>query len=328
MTSPSPSPSPDPAARQIVVAAESTVVQRVLSSVLTRAGYSVVAVGDGVAAAQAALSGPAAALVAWAVLPRLSGFAVTRLLRDDVRTKELPILLLTAPGAAAERFWAERCGASQAFPTDVEAHELVAAVGADVATKPGHAAGLPSPPRLRDSDDVVLERAGAVLERALFETDLAAEIAGLAVSGMTAQAVVAALLDIAARVADPSLVALVTAEPPAALVSILEPLSRGHYRDALVRAAAACADSAGVAVQAGKLDARAADPNGLLGSDEDAELGAFYSVALRGPDGAYAGHLVVSSTQRKPFAASVRQTLDMLAIPAGWLVTTVSGPRP
>jgi len=200
----------EPGARQIVVAAESTAVQRVLSSVLTRAGYSVVTVADGVAAAQAALSGPTAALVAWAALPRLSGFAVTRLLREDARTKALPIVLLTAPGAAAERFWAERCGASRAYPTDIEAHDLVVAVGADVDAGAGGTGGLPIPPRLRDSDDVVLERAGAVLERAgavleraLFETDLAAEVVGLAVSGQGAQAVVAALLDIAARVADP-----------------------------------------------------------------------------------------------------------------------------
>lgn len=318
----------EPGARQIVVAAESTAVQRVLSSVLTRAGYSVVTVADGVAAAQAAQSGPTAALVAWAALPRLSGFAVTRLLREDARTKALPIVLLTAPGAAAERFWAERCGASRAYPTDIEAHDLVVAVGADVDAGAGGTGGLPIPPRLRDSDDVVLERAGAVLERALFETDLAAEVVGLAVSGQGAQAVVAALLDIAARVADPSMVALVTAEPPAALVSILKPLSRGHYRDALVRAAAACAVSMGAHVEAGKLDARAADPDGLLGADEDADLAAFYAVALRGPDGAYTGHLVVSSTEQGAFAPSVRQTLDMLAIPAGWLVSTVSGPRP
>jgi CheY-like chemotaxis protein len=312
-----------PAGRAVLVlAVESPTVQRVLGSVLGRAGYAVTPVADGVAAAQAATAGPADCVVAFAALPRLSGFALTRLLREDPRTAHLPVLLLTAPGVAAERHWATLCGADRALPTDVEAHTLASAVAGQLAASselPGERLlGLP------DADEQVLSRSVEVLESALFETALVAEVTGLGVAGLGAEGAVAGLLGAVARAVDPAAVAVLTPDPPLALVLIHRPVSRLHYRDLLLQLATSMGTASGRAVDATKIDARAADPDGLLGADEDAHLTHVHAVPLTGVHGGYVGHLAVSSSEATISPAALR-TLTLLAEPAGRLVATVTG---
>lgn len=308
--------------RSVVLAVESPTVQRVLGSVLGRAGYTVVAVGDGVAAAQAALAGSADAVVAWASLPRLSGFALTRLLREDPRTSGLPVVLLTAPGQAAERFWATRCGAEHAFPSDVESHELVQALEAVVAT--GAVAGKGGP---AEPDDVLLTQATRVLDTALFETALFAEVTGLATAGLSAEGAMAGLLATIARAADPTFAALLTPHPPLALVLVNQPASRSHYRDLLLRLAADASGSLSRPLEAASVDARAADPQGLLGADEGAHLQHYQAFPLLGVDGGYVGHLGISASENE-FPQRVLRTVSLLTEPAGRLVGTVTGVTP
>ena len=306
----------------VVLAAPSPTVGRVLGSVLGRAGFAVTAVGDGVAAARAALAGSARIVVAWADLPRLSGFALTRLLRDDPRTAALPVVLLTAPEQADERFWAERCGADRALPSDVESHQLVETLRAvlDAAGAEAGIAGDAAGP----ADDEVLSRATAVLERVLFETALVAEVTALATAGLGAEGATAALLSTVARTADPAFAALITPAPPLALVLVNRPVSRAHYRDLLLRLAADAGRARNTALDASSVDARAADPQRLLGSDEEAHLAYYESVALTGADGAYVGHLAITSGE-EPFSERVLHTVETLAEPAGRLVGTVTG---
>lgn len=305
----------------VVLAAPSATVGRVLGSVLGRAGFAVTVVDDGVAAARAALAGTAGLVVAWAELPRLSGFALTRLLRDDPRTAALPIVLLTAPEQADQRFWAERCGADRALPSDVEAQELADTVGAllEAAAADAQATGAAEP-----DDGEVLSRAAGVLERALFETALVAEVTALATAGLGAEGATAALLATVTRTADPAFAALITPTPPLALVLVNRPVSRAHYRDLLLRLAEDVAAAVDAPLDASAVDARAADPERLLGADEEAHLAYYESVALWGADGAYVGHLAITSGE-EPFSERVLRTVETLAEPAGRLVGTVTG---
>ncbi len=316
----------------VVLAVESPTVQRVLGSVLGRAGYRVTAVGDGVAAARAARTGSVDAVVAWASLPRLSGFALSRLLREEPRTATLPIVLMTAPGQAAERYWATRCGADRAFPTDVVGHELVdelaavlAAVPADPGADPTDAPAEIDAPD--ETDAVVLTHATEVLETALFETALFAEVTGLATAGLSAEGVMAGLLATIARAADPAFVAVLTPSPPLALVLVNQPASRTHYRELLLRLAADAAGVLGHSIDAAKIDARAADPERLLGADEGAHLQHYQGFPLLGVDGAYVGHLAISASGAG-FRQRVLRTVSLLAEPAGRLVGTVTGVTP
>ena len=61
-----------------------------------RAGYEVLATGDGKAALELALEERPALAVLDVMMPGLSGIEVTRLLRADSRTERMPVILLTS----------------------------------------------------------------------------------------------------------------------------------------------------------------------------------------------------------------------------------------
>jgi DNA-binding response OmpR family regulator len=63
---------------------------------LERSGYRVVQAADGEAALEAARTHAPDLAVLDLMMPRLSGLEVTRALRADERTRDLPVILLTA----------------------------------------------------------------------------------------------------------------------------------------------------------------------------------------------------------------------------------------
>ena len=63
---------------------------------LERAGYDVVAANDGEQALQLALAQPPDLAVLDVMMPKLDGYEVTTRLRQNERTRRMPIILLTA----------------------------------------------------------------------------------------------------------------------------------------------------------------------------------------------------------------------------------------
>jgi DNA-binding response OmpR family regulator len=63
---------------------------------LERAGYDVVGANDGEQALQLALAQPPDLAVLDVMMPRLDGYEVTTRLRQNERTRRIPIILLTA----------------------------------------------------------------------------------------------------------------------------------------------------------------------------------------------------------------------------------------
>ena len=63
---------------------------------LERAGYDVVAASDGEQALQLALAQPPDLAVLDVMMPKLDGYEVTTRLRQNERTRRMPIILLTA----------------------------------------------------------------------------------------------------------------------------------------------------------------------------------------------------------------------------------------
>jgi DNA-binding response OmpR family regulator len=102
---------------------------------LERSGYRVVQASDGAQALELAREQAPDLAVLDLMMPRLSGLEVTRALRDDERTRHLPVILLTA----------------RVQESDIQAG--LAAGATDYVAKPF------SPQELRDRVDALLERA-------------------------------------------------------------------------------------------------------------------------------------------------------------------------
>jgi DNA-binding response OmpR family regulator len=109
---------------RILLVEDDAALRRYLGVVLRRAGYEVIAAADGLEALRLALSSPVSALVTDAVMPRLGGPELCRLLRARPEFAALPVVMLTGLDAEAHSTDdAPRPGARLAKP--VRADELL-----------------------------------------------------------------------------------------------------------------------------------------------------------------------------------------------------------
>jgi DNA-binding response OmpR family regulator len=318
----------------VVIADDSPTLRRIVSSVLTRAGYEVVAAEDGVAAVQAVLATQPDAVVLDVQMPRVSGYVAARLLKDDWQTADVPILLLTSLDAASDRYWGALTGADRYLTKDFEAAELVDAVSDVLAAAAARRGGRPAlrPELVRLDDDEVLNRVCDLLDRKLFETSVAAEVTGLAATTAGVEDAVAGLLGVLGRVVDFDLAGVLLGEEAAAYVSVARPATCRQYEEFLAASAEALASAPGAEhladVGAGDLTTRLGDPAGLLvpGADDlptgagDGGMATFLSMPLRGAGGRIVGLLALSSSTANAFGETALSTLRLVEGPAALVV--------
>ncbi len=112
---------------KILVVEDDTAIRDALTYNLTREGYEVGAVGDGVAALDAARKTPPDLVVLDLMLPELDGFDVTRTLRKE---SNVPILMLTARDDEIDRVLGLELGADDYLTKPFSMRELLARVKA------------------------------------------------------------------------------------------------------------------------------------------------------------------------------------------------------
>ena len=88
---------------RVLLAEDDAALRRYIGVVLRRAGYEVVAAADGLEAFKLALSSPVSVVVTDAVMPRLGGPELCRLLRARADTAALPVVLLTGLDAREQK---------------------------------------------------------------------------------------------------------------------------------------------------------------------------------------------------------------------------------
>jgi transcriptional regulator with GAF, ATPase, and Fis domain len=172
------------------------------------------------------------------------------------------------------------------------------------------------------SADDVLSKVCDLLDRKLFETSVAAAVTELAATTHRFEETVAGLLDVCSRFVDYHLAAVLLVQERVAYIRVQEPASHEHYRQFLDSAAETVASSSGQEYEVATLDARVADPDGLLDEDEEGEMGTFLSMPLRGHGGKVVGVLALSSAQKQAFSETAFSTLKLLEAPAAIVIDT------
>jgi len=99
-----------------------------LDFILKRAGWNISAVTDGDAAIAAVGELRPKVLVLDVMLPKKSGFEVLKHLRAQPKSKDLPVLMLTAKGQQQDRRIAEELGANGFVTKPYSNSEVVEAV--------------------------------------------------------------------------------------------------------------------------------------------------------------------------------------------------------
>jgi CheY-like chemotaxis protein len=306
----------------VVIADDSPTLRRIVSSVLTREGFDVVAAEDGVQAVQTVFREMPDAVVLDVQMPRVSGYVAARLLKDDWQTADIPVVLLTSLDAASDRYWGAQTGADRYLTKDFEAPQLVEAVRevitAGEAARGGHPALRPDPLEL--SDDDVLSRVCDLLDRKLFETQVAADVTALAATTRGFENTVAGVLDVLKRFVDYDLASVLLLDERTTYVSVGGETSQPHYTEFVAAATDAAAAASGQTVSVGELDMRVADPDGLLGEDDEARMATFLSMPLRGHGGGVIGVVALSSGTNNAFGETALATLRLIEGPAALVI--------
>jgi CheY-like chemotaxis protein len=306
----------------VVIADDSPTLRRIVSSVLGREGFEVVAAEDGVEAVQAVFRTMPDAVVLDVQMPRVSGYVAARLLKDDWQTADIPVILLTSLDAASDRYWGAQTGADRYLTKDFEAPQLVEAVREVMAAAEAARKGAPAlrPDPLEISDDDVLSRVCDLLDRKLFETSVAADVTALAMKTQGFEHTVAGVLEVLRRFVDYDLASVLLLDERTTYVAVANETSQAHYSEFLAAATEATVAATGVELTVGALDIRLADAEGLLGEEEDARMSTFLSMPLRGHGGAIIGVLALSSGTKNAFGETALATLRLIDGPAAIVI--------
>lgn len=306
----------------VVIADDSPTLRRIVTSVLTREGFVVVPAEDGVAAVQQVFRTMPDVVVLDIQMPRVSGYVAARLLKDDWQTADIPVVMLTSLDAASDRYWGAQTGADRYLTKDFQAPQLVAAVHDVLAAAEAASGGQPSlrPEPVELSDDDVLCRVCDLLDRKLFETSVAAEVTALAATTQGFEATVAGVLDVLRRFVDYDLASVLLSEERTAYLAVARPTSQAQYAELLGSAVQALATATGDELGVGDLELRIADPDGLLGEEDEAPMATFLSMPLKGHGGRVIGLLALSSAQKNAFGETALATLRLVDGPAAVVV--------
>ena len=112
----------------VMVVDDSMTVRRVTQRLLAREGYQVVVAKDGVDALEQLQSITPDVMLVDIEMPRMDGFDLTRNIRDDERTRNIPIIMITSRTAAKHRNYAMELGVNAYLGKPYREEELLALI--------------------------------------------------------------------------------------------------------------------------------------------------------------------------------------------------------
>ena len=316
----------------VLIADDSPTLRRIVSTVLERAGFTVVVAEDGVEAVQGAFSSQPDAIILDVQMPRLSGYVAARLLKDDWQTAEIPIVLLTSLDAASDRYWGKQTGADRFLTKDFEAPQLVDAVHEVIAAADAARGGRPPlrPDPVELADDEVLARVSELLDRKLFEASVTTEVTQIAADVHGFEETVAAVLGVLGRIVDYDLAAVCMLDDRVTYLTVARESSQMQYTEFFGAVADAATQATGTPVNVQDLTPRVADPRGLLGQDDEGRMATFLSMPLRAA-GRVVGAIAMSSATKNAFGEASLNTLRLIEGPAAVVISNAkltTSPQP
>ncbi len=161
---------------KILVADDSAVLRGAVRRLLEAAEFEVVDAEDGVDAITRFYEQQPDLVLLDVTMPRLTGYVVCRLIKEDPVLGHTPVLILTGRDSAEDRYWADRSGADGYITKDALGESLVHSVQQTLATRAltELTRSVADAPALGATD--VLTRVCEMLDRKLFEATVVNEI--------------------------------------------------------------------------------------------------------------------------------------------------------
>ncbi len=158
-----------PLGLKVLIADDSPVVAKVLSSILRRAGHEVVTAADGIEAAQAVYRELPDVVLLDIFMPRMNGYQVCRLIKQDPLVSQIPVLINTASEGRSAEFWSLHTGADGFMLKGVAPEELLESIARVTAGRPRNAS-VPGASREAPGPEEILSKVCALGDQELYAT--------------------------------------------------------------------------------------------------------------------------------------------------------------
>ncbi len=185
----------------ILLADDNRLVVKVNSSILEDKGYRVDVAWDGVEAVSKAYSLLPDLMILDIEMPKIKGYQVCRLLKDDPHTSWIPIIMLTGREQQSDKFWGMKTGADAYITKGFKPETLLQAVE-ELLERSGEKEQARETARRRTrevSEDYVIGKVMDLLDTKLYETTILNEIASLSGSLQDYQETVRSVFEIMAK---------------------------------------------------------------------------------------------------------------------------------
>lgn len=185
----------------ILLADDNRLVVKVNSSILEKEGYRVDVAWDGVEAVSKAYSLLPDLMILDIEMPKIKGYQVCRLLKDDPHTSWIPIIMLTGREQQSDKFWGLKTGADAYITKGFKPETLLQTVAELLEkSKEKEQARLAARRRTREvSEDYVIGKVMDLLDSKLYETTILNEIASLSSSLQDYRETVRSVFEIVAK---------------------------------------------------------------------------------------------------------------------------------
>ena len=214
---------------KVLIADDSPVLRTALTKLLEQSGYRVVSAEDGLEAVQLFYTEQPDLVLLDIQMPKLHGYVVCRLIKEDPAASHVPVLILTARESAEDRYWGQRSGADGFLTKEAMGDELIDAIQSALATRAlSELSRMNVVPRLLNEGDV-LTRVCEVLDRKLFEATIVNDIVAVGVRAMDLQATISESLSILRRLVDYDLASIVLPAERRMVVRIERSVTTGDF---------------------------------------------------------------------------------------------------
>lgn len=113
---------------KVLVIDDDRLVFRIISDCLSKEGYSVLGASDFESGMDSIYSTPPDIILLDVVLPKMNGYEICRLIRNDTRTSHVPIIMLTSKGQIEDKVTGLEAGADDYITKPFDCLELTARI--------------------------------------------------------------------------------------------------------------------------------------------------------------------------------------------------------
>lgn len=307
---------------KVLIADDSPVIRAAVTSLLSEAGFDVVTASDGFEAIQSFYAELPDLVLLDIKMPKMNGYVVCRLIKEDYSVAHIPVLILTALDSAEDRYWSEKSGADGYLTKESLGQDLVGAIRSARATRALSELNSSQEPKQLDTVDV-LARVTELLDRKLFDATIINDIVTMATRPGDLAGTLGELLQILRRFVGYDVAAIALSAEKRMAARLESSVSRDEFEEFRRLVAGHLDQLSPVNVGPDELGVWFLEQPRFGWTDSGEGWPSFFAMGLRSR-GEVLGILALASKRSGQFTPQVARTLRLVEFPIAAVVDSAS----